>query len=468
MTAFAQVAFAFDKKSARSRDADGRMRVRDCVLSTAEINPYRGREIPGWDKLGLRENTIYDLYRDPDELRKAVKSFEGIPLMVKHIPQTASDPRKEYQCGAVHSITFDGKHLRGDLIVTDGYAIDLIEADELSDLSCGYRYTPDMTSGEHGGQRYEGVMRDIEGNHVALVEDGRATAAHVADAALKAITGDANMPFPEKAAPGGPTPSNAEATGNAPPTQQSPAAAAPAPGADPAAIGAALKALAGQIAQLTAMINPAAAETPLVPAPAAAPAATPAAAVPGAQDEDASGGEQVGKPDGQGESSLTGQAEAIAPGMMTGIPESDPGAEGEYPLPKQADQDNNSARGGNTPHQAMDSNTVKSLIVAAVKADRADRARVDEAKRAVRGVLGGDIAMDSASDIYREALMQQGVDVTGVAAGQEKLAWDSYCAVAGHAAGVRKQAAMAMDSNTAISADQQRLMANLSRISVKG
>src|SRR6185312_6888117 len=96
------IIFAFDKKTARTRDADGRMRVRDCILSTAEINPYRGREIPKNDELGLEPNKVYDLYRAPDELKKAASTFEGVPLMIKHIPQTAEAPRKEYQAGAVH------------------------------------------------------------------------------------------------------------------------------------------------------------------------------------------------------------------------------------------------------------------------------------------------------------------------------------------------------------------------------
>jgi hypothetical protein len=42
-----------------------------------------------------------------------------------------------------------------------------------------------MTPGTYGGIKYDGVMRDIVGNHVALVEEGRAGAdVHVGDAAL--------------------------------------------------------------------------------------------------------------------------------------------------------------------------------------------------------------------------------------------------------------------------------------------
>lgn len=180
----ATATFAFDKKSARSFDADGRMRVRDCIISVAEVNPYYGKEIPGREALGLDANTVYDLYRDPAELERAADSFNGLPLMIRHIAQTANEPRKEYIGGSVYNARFvDGK-LRADLLVMDAQAIEYVESGELADLSSSYRYKPDMTAGELDGRKFDGVMRNIEGNHVALVEDGRATGAHVADSAL--------------------------------------------------------------------------------------------------------------------------------------------------------------------------------------------------------------------------------------------------------------------------------------------
>ncbi|MGJ8508410.1 DUF2213 domain-containing protein, partial [Glaesserella parasuis] len=95
--------FAFDRQTARSRDADGRMRVRNCVLSVAEVNPYYGKEIPGADSLGLKPDEVYEMYRDADELQKGAASFEGLPLMIKHVAQTAEEPRKEYIGGSVHN-----------------------------------------------------------------------------------------------------------------------------------------------------------------------------------------------------------------------------------------------------------------------------------------------------------------------------------------------------------------------------
>ncbi|QFR59565.1 head maturation protease [Xanthomonas virus phiXaf18] len=184
--------YAFDKKSARSFDADGRMRVRDCVISVGEINPYYGREIPNYKALGLDANKVYDLYRDPAELERAAPSFNG-PLMIRHVAQTANEPRKEYIGGTVYDVRYADGKVWADLLVMDQQAIDYVQSGELADLSSSYRYTADMTPGEVNGRKYDGRMTDIQGNHVALVEDGRATGAHVADSALSSQPGATNV-----------------------------------------------------------------------------------------------------------------------------------------------------------------------------------------------------------------------------------------------------------------------------------
>lgn len=193
--------YAFDKQSARSFDSDGRMRVRGCTISVSEVNPYYGREIVGWKELGLDPNKVYDLYRDPDALEAAADSFNG-PLMIRHIAQTADEPRKEYQGGSVYNVRYEHPKLLADLLVSDGQAIEYIRSEMLADLSSSYRYKAVMTPGEIDGKPFDGRMAAIEGNHVALVEDGRATGAHVADSALSSPTGATNV-----------DPNNPDATG---------------------------------------------------------------------------------------------------------------------------------------------------------------------------------------------------------------------------------------------------------------
>ena len=65
-------------------------------------------------------------------------------------------------------------------------AIAAIEDGSCRELSLSYFYDPELSSGTWNGQPYEVIMRNIRGNHLALVETGRAgPTVAVADAALK-------------------------------------------------------------------------------------------------------------------------------------------------------------------------------------------------------------------------------------------------------------------------------------------
>ncbi|HKJ95382.1 MAG TPA: DUF2213 domain-containing protein, partial [Gammaproteobacteria bacterium] len=144
-------------------------------ISKATVNPYMGQEIPGWQGLGLEPDRIYQLLRDPGELAQAAGTFNNIPLLSKHIPVSADEPQKDYVVGATGSnAEFDDPYLKNSLVVWDSSAIAGIESREQYELSCAYRYVPDMTPGTYEGVPYDGVMRQIVGNHVALVEVGRA------------------------------------------------------------------------------------------------------------------------------------------------------------------------------------------------------------------------------------------------------------------------------------------------------
>jgi uncharacterized protein len=166
---------AFDRESVRQMDTDGRMRVASANISKATVNPYRGSEIPDWEELGLDSDKVYYLLRDPEELRKAAPTFNGVQLLRKHTPVSADDHRPDQVVGSVGSdCSFDDPYLKSSLSIWAKDAIDEIESGAKKELSSGYHYRPDMTPGNFDGKQYDGVMRDIVGNHVALVEDGRA------------------------------------------------------------------------------------------------------------------------------------------------------------------------------------------------------------------------------------------------------------------------------------------------------
>lgn len=168
------IRFAFDK-SARRYDADGHLHVAMTNISKATVNPYIGQEIPDWEKLGLDPKRVYQLFRHPDELEKAAKTFDGKPLLMIHTPASADDHPFEETVGSVGDAgNFTDPFLRNGLHVWAGNAIAGIETGDQREISCSYRYVADMTPGEYKGLKFDGVMRNIVGNHVALVETGRA------------------------------------------------------------------------------------------------------------------------------------------------------------------------------------------------------------------------------------------------------------------------------------------------------
>jgi hypothetical protein len=159
----------------RRYDADGRLHILRTPISKATVNPYYGREIPGSEQLGLEPERVYYLLRDPGELAKAAPSFARNQLMFVHTAVSAEDPKQDSIAGTIGSdVEFQAPYLIADLCIWDVEAIAGVETDTVRELSASYRYRADMTPGMYEGQRYDGVMRDIQGNHVALVKSGRA------------------------------------------------------------------------------------------------------------------------------------------------------------------------------------------------------------------------------------------------------------------------------------------------------
>lgn len=167
---------AMDRDTVRRFDADGHMKVELTPISKANVCPYYGREIPDYQILRLEPDKVYRLYRDAMELAKAAPTFAGKQLLMEHIPVNAEDPHREVTVGSIgDGVVFNAPYLMAPLSIFDGEAIELIESEKQKELSSAYRYRADMTPGTSPqGEPYDGVMRDISGNHVALVAKGRA------------------------------------------------------------------------------------------------------------------------------------------------------------------------------------------------------------------------------------------------------------------------------------------------------
>lgn len=345
-------------RSLRSYDQDGRLHVESSNISKATVNPYYGGEIPNYRQLGLEPKKVYYLLRDPEELEKAAPTFNNLPLLNKHIPVSADEPQKEVIAGTTGSDTvFEDGYLKCSLAVWDAEAIAGIESGEQVELSSAYRYTADMTAGEFEGRHYDGVMRDIVGNHVALVDVGRAGS--------DVVVSDAD-PFHERKT---------------------------------------MKLKAGAKARIQAAVQPLLAQdAELSPDELLQVIGSLNNEVQTAQDDGKElppeNVENVGT-DGDGQDD----------GENNTAP-----AEDEEPE-KTAEDEAPEAPEGGAPKPAQDAAISKMAMDAAIqKAVAAERKRAQALAAAQREVahIVGDVAMDNAADVYKFALEQSGIDVTGV------------------------------------------------------
>lgn len=164
------------------------MHVPRCRISKANVCPYWGREIPGWQELGLDANRQYRMYRDPQALAEAARTFNNVPLLMDHVIVTADKMDPQLIAGTVSNPVFEHPYLYGDVTAWTRDAIEGIETNEQKELSCAYRYVASMIPGTTGdGVPFDGrMMGPIQANHVALVAKGRAGPdVVVADEALR-------------------------------------------------------------------------------------------------------------------------------------------------------------------------------------------------------------------------------------------------------------------------------------------
>ena len=162
--------------SQRRVDENGFMHVDSCHVTKEQVVKYYGREIPGWRELGLDPERLYNVYRPGDEIEKAAATFDGLPLQLQHHIDSADEPQTEFRVGSISRPVWRAPYLDCDLHITNGAAISAVEHGDFKEISAAYLYEPVVESGEFEGTPYEIVMRNLRGNHVALVPKGRAGA----------------------------------------------------------------------------------------------------------------------------------------------------------------------------------------------------------------------------------------------------------------------------------------------------
>ena len=169
---------AIDAESKRTYDENGFLHVSISPLTRVQVAPYRGCEIPGWQELGLEPERVYKGYRPASELSKpeTIESVNGIPIQLAHHMDYADNPAKNTRVGSTGTDgAFHSPFLTNSLHIQDKNAIDRINDGSMRELSLAYRYKPVFTPGETpDGEKYDFIMTDISANHLALVDEGRA------------------------------------------------------------------------------------------------------------------------------------------------------------------------------------------------------------------------------------------------------------------------------------------------------
>ena len=159
------------------RTQDGFLAVRARAARTG-VYDYSGREVDPENKHGLRDLATVKVLRDEQTVfdAKAVHSFIGKPITDDHpaAPVTASNWRDHARGTIMGAQWQEGGYLAFDLLLTDASAIDKVNAGK-RELSNGYSATleyGDFTAAD--GTKCQARQTAIVGNHVALVDAGRA------------------------------------------------------------------------------------------------------------------------------------------------------------------------------------------------------------------------------------------------------------------------------------------------------
>jgi hypothetical protein len=156
-------------------DTNGWAEIRDNPISKVGVFPYLGKSIGASDP-----GRIYMVYRPEEELADpaCIKSFRLLPWVDEHEMLGDEEagytaPEKKGVQGVIgEDVYYDDGVLKGNIKVFSESLAALINSGKRQ-LSAGYRCKYEFTSGQYNGQRYDAIQRNIRGNHLASVQEGR-------------------------------------------------------------------------------------------------------------------------------------------------------------------------------------------------------------------------------------------------------------------------------------------------------
>ncbi len=165
-----------NSNSARDYDANGWPEIKNNPLSREGIFPYSGETVNG------EPGRVYAVYRPEAELSnpETINSFKLLPFVDDHPSVLLGDAeagltpaeKKGIEGVIGEDVYYKDGILYGNIKVLSQSLLDLIESGK-KQLSVGYRCVYEIVSGVWNGMPYDAIQRDIRGNHLALVDQGR-------------------------------------------------------------------------------------------------------------------------------------------------------------------------------------------------------------------------------------------------------------------------------------------------------
>lgn len=159
----------------RSR-TEGYLKVRARSARTG-VYQYSGREVDPDNTHGLRDQASVNVLRDAEAVfeRASLASFIAKPITDDHPTEAVTrDNWRNHGRGVIMGAVQDGEYVGFDLAFLDGPTIDKIDGGKV-ELSNGYTSKlefGDFTAAD--GTKCQARQTQIRGNHIALVERGRA------------------------------------------------------------------------------------------------------------------------------------------------------------------------------------------------------------------------------------------------------------------------------------------------------
>jgi hypothetical protein len=146
--------------------AEGYLKGR-AIFTNIGVFPYK-----------LEDGAVRWELRPPSEVFEydSVNSFKLLPMTNDHPNGAVTVANiKEEQVGYTgEDIRTNAYYLSIPILVTDGESIDACQQKGKRALSAGYTADLEMTSGVWMGVPYDAIQRNIRGNHIAIVDRGRA------------------------------------------------------------------------------------------------------------------------------------------------------------------------------------------------------------------------------------------------------------------------------------------------------